>query len=311
MGLSLNYILYLQRNGHLTPVKNAILDFGPQNVFYATAEQIREIVTHQGRQLPDPSLIASMVGHSIPGRKFKHTFFSEIAACAGIEYRAIDVCTAPATDIVDLNIEALPPAHIGCYDVVLNFGTTEHIFNQLNSFKSLHEAAKIGGIIYCQLPATGYFEHGYFCYTPLFFRDLAKANDYEIVDSFLTMAGRSNLKELGIDIRSAENPYDPCQIGDGDTTFSYFNFNVVMRRRSEARFRVGLEVATSHAAIDRALLERYGDPHLLEKIKQMEQSISWRITAPFRFGLRAAKAVKRRVRMAASKFPRLPKSIRS
>jgi hypothetical protein len=284
MGLSLSYILYLQRNGHLTPAKNAILDIGAQNVYFATVEQIEEIIRRQEHQLATPATIRKLAKRSSP-------FFSEIATLAGIKYHAIDVCMAPSTDVVDLNGEGLPAVHVGQYDVVLNIGTTEHVFNQLNSFRALHDATKIGGVIYCQVPATGYFEHGYFCYTPLFFRDLAKANNYEIVDSFFTMAGRSNLKELGIEIRSEEDPDNPREIGDDETLFSYFNFNILMRRQSDTPFCISLDIATSHAAVAPSVLLRYADVGLLERIKQMEQSTSWRITSPLRF---ASRAVKRR-----------------
>jgi len=285
MGLSLSYILYLQRNGHLTPAKNAILDIGAQNVYSATVEQIEEIIARQENQPAAPATIRKLAKRSSP-------FFSEIAALAGIEYHAIDVCTAPRTNVVDLNGEPLPAVHVGRYDVVLNVGTTEHVFNQLNSFKVLHDAAKIDGVIYCQVPATGYFDHGYFCYTPLFFRDLAKSNNYEIVDSFFTMAGRSNLKELGIEIRSEEDPDNPREIGDGETSFSYFNFNVLMRRRLDAPFCISLDIATSHAVVAPSLLLRYADVGLLERIKQMEQSTSWKITAPLRFASRVMKRSK-------------------
>ena len=69
---------------------------------------------------------------------------------------------------------------VGHYDVVFNFGTTEHIFNQWNCFEFMHDAAKVGRVCSHQLPASGYLDHGYYCYTPLFFREMAQANGYVV-----------------------------------------------------------------------------------------------------------------------------------
>jgi hypothetical protein len=291
MGLNLNYILYLQRNGHLSADKNVLLDLGPQNVWYASPEQISEIVRNQGRPQPPRTVVDTLALRSTPSLGRSQTFFAEVADLAGIEYRALDVCPAPSTDIVDLNVESLPDEHVGRYDVVLNFGTTEHIFNQFNSFKVLHEATKVGGVIYCQLPATGYFEHGYFCYTPLFFRTIAADNQYEIVDTFFTMAGRSNLKDLAIEMRSVDDLYRSREIDDAETSFAYFNFHVLLRRCSAAPFRVGLKIATAAAAVNSSLLAGYGDAALLKELERMESSLSWKGTAPLRFVTRVANLV--------------------
>jgi hypothetical protein len=298
MGLNLDYVLYLQRHGYLRPDKNALFDLGSQNVWYATPKQIRDIISNQGQRPPGPTVIDELVARSVPQRGVKQTLFSEIAALAGIDYYAFGV---QATDLLDLNVEMAAAAHTGRYDVVLNFGATEHILNQVNSFKVLHDVTKIGGVIYCRLPATGYFEQGYFCYTPLFFRDLARNNDYEIVDMFLTMAGRSNLKDVGIQFRSENDPYVPRDIGDSDTVVAYFDLHVVLRRCSGAPFQLGLEVTTSHAAIDPSLLARHSDPHLQQRIEQLRRSASWRITAPLRLVNRAANGLTRPIhRVAAS-----------
>src|SRR5205823_271847 len=97
----------------------------------------------------------------------------EVTDLTSIEYNSFDVCPALKTEILDLNFESTPSKYHGYYDIVLNSGTTEHILNQWNCFEVMHDATRVGGVIYCQLPATGYLDHGYFTYTPLFFRDLA------------------------------------------------------------------------------------------------------------------------------------------
>jgi hypothetical protein len=173
MGMSIECMLYLQEKALLTANKNALLDIGPQNVYHCTAEQICCFVRQQGAVVDEAVLdreAQRLAYFSIPRPDERTTLFSEIAELANIDYHAFDVCPAPRTDVLDLNFDQLPEQHHEHYDVVLNFGTTEHIFNQWNSFAAIHAAAKVGGVIYCILPASGYFDHGYFCHAAVLHR---------------------------------------------------------------------------------------------------------------------------------------------
>ena len=98
-----------------------------------------------------------------------------------MRYTAFDIAAGYRTEIVDLNYSAAPPHLIDAFDVVLNFGTTEHLLNQYNAFKVMHDCTRVGGFIVHSLPGVGYSNHGYFTYTPRCFFDLAGHNEYEIV----------------------------------------------------------------------------------------------------------------------------------
>jgi len=66
------------------------------------------------------------------------------------------------------------------FDVVTNFGTTEHVFNQYQVFKNIHNLCKKDGIIIHSLPIQGAWEHGMYNYHPNFFFALADKNNYKI-----------------------------------------------------------------------------------------------------------------------------------
>jgi SAM-dependent methyltransferase len=78
----------------------------------------------------------------------------------------------------DLN-QPLPP--LGQFDVVMNHGTAEHIFNIAQVFRSIHAACKVGGLMIHESPFTGWLDHGFYCLQPTLFYDLAAANGYDIV----------------------------------------------------------------------------------------------------------------------------------
>ena len=72
------------------------------------------------------------------------------------------------------------PAELkGRFGLVTNFGTTEHIANQLNAFKVIHDLAAVHGVMMHHLPAQGMLNHGLVNYNPKFFWMLARSNGYK------------------------------------------------------------------------------------------------------------------------------------
>ena len=311
MGMNLECMLYLQKKGYLTQKKNKLLDIGPQNIYYGTAQQMKDFCQNQGSTLSGDDFekeIKRIEYFSTPRPGETTSSLSELTDLTNIEYNSFDVCAALKTEILDLNFDSLPKHNAEYYDVILNFGTTEHVFNQWNSFKIIHEAAKVGGVVYHQLPGTGYLDHGYFCYTPVFFNDLARANGYEILDLFLTPAGLNKLNDLGLDIRDAAHPLNKGSAKQSEQNISCYNINVVLKKTVSAPFRCALELATSHSAVDSEIADRYlsngtgstnaaivtGDHdqiikklireknQAISQLQQMRSSKSWKVTKPLR-----------------------------
>ncbi len=81
----------------------------------------------------------------------------------------------------DLNLDIQEEiGFMNSFDVVANFGTLEHIFNQYAAFKNIHKLCNIDGLMIHSLPIQGAFEHGMYNYHPNFFYALASANGYKI-----------------------------------------------------------------------------------------------------------------------------------
>ena len=95
-------------------------------------------------------------------------------------YRSIDLTDPRADYAADLNHPL--PRSIGRYDVVTNFGTTEHVFNIGQSFANIHRLLKVGGLQLHTLPSYGSIDHGFYNIHPCAYLDMARANHYEIVD---------------------------------------------------------------------------------------------------------------------------------
>lgn len=67
------------------------------------------------------------------------------------------------------------------FDLVTNFGTSEHCFNQFEVFRNIHQLCDRGGYMLHTLPAQGWGRHCLFRYDINFYEDLAAANDYQVL----------------------------------------------------------------------------------------------------------------------------------
>jgi hypothetical protein len=126
--------------------------------------------------------IGSSIEKTIGG--INGAWLGDLLVKAGHNYLSFDIFKGYKTQFFDLNQDILPKELINNFDIIFNFGTSEHVIGQYNCFKVIHEATKIGGIIYHDLPFTGYLDHGYFNYNPRFFYDLALANEYQILNTY-------------------------------------------------------------------------------------------------------------------------------
>jgi SAM-dependent methyltransferase len=100
---------------------------------------------------------------------------------------SIDMGGTEAAIKLDLNERLPSPKTIGAqFDVVVNHGTAEHIFNIAQVFRTMHDACDAGGLMLHECPCQGWLDHGFYCLQPTLFYDLARANNYEVSRVYVT-----------------------------------------------------------------------------------------------------------------------------
>ena len=186
MGIAFSYVQKMDELGLFRHGGVNILDIGSSNLYSATPEDIKGFLRKYAPLAVEgidefAARLAQGSGYDPVHGGRNEAFAGELFEKAGMQYSAFDIADGYRTTIVDLNRAALPAALRRKFDLVLNFGTTEHILNQLNCFKVIHDATKVGGYIYHSLPAVGYVDHGYVTYTGRCFFDVAGYNEYELV----------------------------------------------------------------------------------------------------------------------------------
>jgi hypothetical protein len=162
----------------------------------------------------------------------------------GLSYASIDIDGSPGSIPLDLNHDDVPGEHRMAYDVVTNFGTTEHVANQLNAFKIIHDLTQVGGVMIHNLPSQGYFNHGLVNYSPKFFWMLARSNDYEWLHFDFTHS--SNYAGLPANVIESVNAFrqDIATRSQG-YRFADASLIVALRRKSHADYVPPVDVPDS------------------------------------------------------------------
>jgi hypothetical protein len=197
MGIGSRDILVLsrlRREDHI-PAEGRVAEIGAQqlgNSFLEAIEEVAELGRLFGKagglRLPAPpprsNIAHGDLVHCEESAPMARSFWEWL----GFRYVSIDVEGNEGIEL-DLNFDEVPSAYRGCFDLVTNYGTTEHVANQLNAFQVIHDLARVGGVMVHHLPLQGMMDHGLVNYNPKFFWALARSNRYQWLYSNLLIAG--------------------------------------------------------------------------------------------------------------------------
>jgi len=166
--------LYAQlRRDDLLTGANRMLELGSQVLVCRENQQaVLDVLMAFGVAPLDLNEVRRLA-HGAPAR--------ELMEVLGFEYSCVDLNGEHNAYTWDLNFDACPPEHRARYQFVTNHGTSEHVFNQYNLFKMMHDLTQEGGLMLHAVPFLSYVDHGYFNYQPNLFIDLARANGYELL----------------------------------------------------------------------------------------------------------------------------------
>jgi hypothetical protein len=158
--------------GALEGTRN-VIELGSQDFWCPQQNVVRALFSAFARPEPPPELLHTTNAKQLPARLLYEAL--------GLDYQCVDVDGRDGSLTLDFNFDSAPSDHSGRYDLVTNHGTSEHLLNQYNVFKMMHDFAKVRGIMVHAVPFTVHLEHGFFNYQPNFFESLARYNSYEIL----------------------------------------------------------------------------------------------------------------------------------
>ena len=193
----------LKRGGNIR-TGGSIVEIGAQalsNPFLRANDDLNELYELFGK-IPPP-LLSRLANLEIPGqRRFSAgvELQSDAAPSSrifweslGFSYAAVEYGGHRNSIALDLNQGHVPHDLASLFDLVVNAGTTEHVANQDNAFRIIHDLTAPGGLMIHDVPAGGMLTHGMFGYNMQFFFFLCRDNAYEVLDLGLVYGGTAVL----------------------------------------------------------------------------------------------------------------------
>lgn len=107
----------------------------------------------------------------------------DVFEASGFEYVCCDVDQRPGTVYVDFNTLAFDRRLYGEFDFVMNAGTTEHLPNPLAAFFLMHQLCATDGMLFNEVPFSGWTNHGLNNLTAKFWHTLRWMNSYRVLSA--------------------------------------------------------------------------------------------------------------------------------
>jgi hypothetical protein len=208
----LKLLIALRQQQHI-PLNPHVVELGAQqlsNSFLRSDDLVRQAEAAFGAArpyaLPAPAP-STMSAEHVELLDDTAPFARDFWMALGFDYAAIDVDGSPGSIPLDLNYDQVPGDLRGKYGLVTNLGTTEHVCNQMNAFKVVHDLAAPGAVMIHHLPAGGMLNHGLVNYNPKFFWYLARSNDYKWL--YMSFYGGGNSYPIAANILDFTKAYAP------------------------------------------------------------------------------------------------------
>ncbi|RMF43450.1 MAG: class I SAM-dependent methyltransferase [Planctomycetota bacterium] len=206
MGLPKPALRFLIQEHKRRPFSGSVVTLGRQCV-YATYDECVTMLRQEGitpqERIP-PLERATNIPHwrGTPRERFTSdvAFFSLLGVdeCLAMDYSDYE----GATILADLN-QPVAEELYERFDVIIDAGTLEHVFNIPCSLSNLARMLRPGGRVVHMNPANNYVNHGFYQISPTLYADYYRANRFDDLHVYVgderlrgDVAGRIDLYEL-------------------------------------------------------------------------------------------------------------------
>ena len=178
MGLARAAVNLLLLEAARRPFRGAVVTLGRQHV-YVTGDEVRAMARHHGVPLQPVheelhrELHLAAKGFLSDDCLLQMIGFQRIVRVDYSDYEAPDA-------ILDLNSPETPDALRGAFDLVLDSGTIEHVFDIASAIRHCCRMVNVGGRIIHLTPSSNCVEHGFHSVSPTLFADFYAASRFEV-----------------------------------------------------------------------------------------------------------------------------------
>lgn len=183
MGLARAAINLLLNEARQRPFAGRVVTLGTQHV-YATADEVQGMAREAGVKLASTDFeLHQNAGLAARGFVSDRSLLTSLGFSDVVR---VDVSNYEHCDeLLDLNSSETPSHLQGQFDVVVDSGTIEHVFDLPAALRHGCRLVKPGGRIIHLTPSSNCVEHGFYSVSPTLFQDFYRANGFELADIFL------------------------------------------------------------------------------------------------------------------------------
>lgn len=236
MGLSLDGTKFIAQARHAGVRFDETLTLGRQYMM-VSPERMAALLRQHGLWPPPQGETAFL--NDLRGTKWR---FEILARALGAKNaRSLDASNYEEADFVhDLN-QPVAADMEERFDVVIDGGTLEHVFNFPVAIANCMRMVKTGGHLMLLTVANNYCGHGFYQFSPeLFYRVLSKENGFEVVRMIALEESLARSSLLGVKYDfNVRGPWfevhDPAQIRDRVTLLSHNEVSLFVLARKLSR----------------------------------------------------------------------------
>jgi hypothetical protein len=209
------------KNDNVYHYSGRVLALGVPEIYATQGELMEWFPSFAGKKFPLSNSEVKLSTHEV-GRRLKWVTAETFLRSLGLsEVLSMDIPGSEyAPDLVhDLN-RPLPAELHGAFNLIIDPGTIEHVFDMKTALTSIVHALRINGIIIHQVPVYSY-NGGYFSINPNVLNDFYSANGFEKLKTYIVMwdryrgyTGKNLCYEYSEDVLGARHAladFDQCR----------------------------------------------------------------------------------------------------
>ena len=162
-------------------IKGNVLTIGQQSV-WQNIEQTRKILNKYNLKnypINDSSDFKNNIKSWTNKKKIKNISCKALLKIMGADkVEALDISDYEEADIIHNQNEPIDNLFFSKYDLVLDQGSLEHIFDVPTALQNLSNMVKVGGTLGIAVPASNFIDHGFYSFSPTLFIDFFDANNF-------------------------------------------------------------------------------------------------------------------------------------
>ncbi len=194
MGIPKDSCVLLMKEYLRRPLSGSLLTLGVQDILFTKAS-LYQMAEQYNFPLKKSLYLKiatkrelSANGYLDDRELFRVLGFNEVLRLDYSDYEGADIA-------YDLNSDSLPEELYNRFDMIIDGGTTEHVFHVPNLLRTVYRMLKVNGRIVHLSPSSNYMDHGFYMFSPTFFHDYYSANNFEINSIQLIRHSRQRGKE--------------------------------------------------------------------------------------------------------------------